>query len=230
MPKAETILLTGITGTAGSRFGAQMLRSGCKLLALMRDTTADSARQRIDRILAISDADAFAGGVEILRGDVCQPELGIDSDDCRLNEVGRIIHCTACVEFIETTDGLVRRTNVEGTRNALALARRLRVPFVHVSTAYVAGTRQGVVRADELDLGQGFNNDYERTKCEAEALARRWGEATGLPLVILRPSIIVGDSATGATVNFNTLYDFMQLFERLAPILGGDELRVDVRS
>jgi thioester reductase-like protein len=48
---------------------------------------------------------------------------------------------------------------------------------------------------DELAVGQGFRNDYERSRFEAELLVRRaMGE---LPCTVLRPSIVVGDSKTG---------------------------------
>jgi hypothetical protein len=63
---------------------------------------------------------------------------------------------------------------------------------VHVSTAYVAGRFHGIFKETDLDLGQGFRNTYEQSKFEAE---KAIGEAAGeLPLVIARPSIIVGDS------------------------------------
>ena len=61
-----------------------------------------------------------------------------------------------------------------------------------------------MVREDELDAGQRFRNTYERSKCEAEALVQ--ARAGDLPIVIVRPSIVVGHSRTGVTTSFNTLY------------------------
>jgi len=60
------------------------------------------------------------------------------------------------------------------------------------------------VREEELDVGQGFRNTYERTKCEAEKLVR--AAMDDVPTVIARPSIIVGDSRTGITTSFKTMY------------------------
>ena len=40
--------------------------------------------------------------------------------------------------------------------------------FGYVSTAYVAGTHEGEFTEDDLDVGQGFRNSYERSKFEAE--------------------------------------------------------------
>ena len=64
----------------------------------------------------------------------------------------------------------------------------------------------------DLDLGQGFRNTYEQSKFEAE---RAIGEAAdGLPLLIARPSIIVGDSRSGWTSAFNVIYWPMRAFSR----------------
>jgi nucleoside-diphosphate-sugar epimerase len=76
--------------------------------------------------------------------------------------------------------------------------------FTHVGTAFVAGDRNGTAYEDELETGQRFRNTYEHTKCEAERLVRdRMNE---LPIVITRPSVIVGDSRTGITTSFKALY------------------------
>ncbi len=74
----------------------------------------------------------------------------------------------------------------------------------YVSTAYVAGLRQGVVGPDELSFSAGFRNAYEQTKAEAEALVR--DVSSRFPTVIFRPSIIVGDSISGQTSAFNVIY------------------------
>jgi nucleoside-diphosphate-sugar epimerase len=103
---------------------------------------------------------------------------------------------------------------VEGTRNVVDFAascpRLERLSYV--STAYVAGEPRRLFQEDELDVGQSFRNPYERSKFEAERMLRR--RAAGLPLQILRPSIIVGDSRTGRTSSFNVLYGPLKAFAR----------------
>ena len=84
--------------------------------------------------------------------------------------------------------------------------------FTHISTAYVAGTHSGRFGEGDLDLGQDFRNPYERSKFEAEALVRR--RASSLPVQVLRPSIVVGDSRTGWTPAFNVLYWPLRAFAR----------------
>jgi nucleoside-diphosphate-sugar epimerase len=116
-----------------------------------------------------------------------------------------------------------RDVNCVGTARMLDLAAampRLK-RFVHVSTAYVAGDTQGPFGEDDLERGQGFRNSYEQSKFEAERIvAQRRDE---LPLVVARPSIVVGDSSSGWTPAFNVIYWPLRAFSR--GLL--DELPVD---
>ena len=101
--------------------------------------------------------------------------------------------------------------------------------FVHVSTAYVAGTRPGEFREDMLDEGQGFRNTYEQTKWEAEHLfADRAGDFDSL--AVARPSIVMGESDSGWTPAFNVLYWPLRAFARglFDQVPAKPEGRVDV--
>jgi nucleoside-diphosphate-sugar epimerase len=102
-----------------------------------------------------------------------------------------------------------RAINVEGTRRILEFgdlcARRGGLRRLgHVSTAYVAGGRRGAYGEDDLDVGQGFRNAYERSKFESEQLVRAHMER--LPIQVFRPSIVVGEQSTGWTPAFNVIY------------------------
>jgi thioester reductase-like protein len=102
------------------------------------------------------------------------------------------------------------RTNVGGTAGVLELARATGLRhFHHVSTAYVCGLREGVIREDELDVGQAFGNDYERSKVEAEKLVRSAGFLD--TVTVHRPSIIVGDSTTGWTSTYHGFFAGLHL-------------------
>ena len=98
--------------------------------------------------------------------------------------------------------------------------------IVHVSTAYVSGRHAGSFGEQDLDVGQQFRNTYERSKHEAERLLR---DAEDLPLAVARPSIVVGDSASGWTSAFNVLYWPMRAFERglLAEVPAREDSIVD---
>ena len=68
----------------------------------------------------------------------------------------------------------------------------------------MSGDRSGVVLEDELNAGQTFRNVVEETKARAEKLVR--AAMARVPMVVLRPSIIVGDSRTGEVDRFDGVY------------------------
>jgi len=148
-----------------------------------------------------------------LEGDVNQPGLGLKPSDREwaAQNCDRIIHNAAVLTF----EGKDRnedpwRTNLGGTQNTLDACRELGMLDMHyVSTAYVCGTRHGVIREDEFDCGQNFRNDYEHSKLLAEKTVR---EADFLKqLTVYRPVVIAGDSETGYTNTYHGLYTYLRL-------------------
>jgi len=133
--------------------------------------------------------------LRIVQGDIVQPGLGLTpSDSSMLASVNEVWHLAASTSFDDREMAAIYEGNVVGTQNMLAIAAGLPKlgRFVHVSTAYVAGTNPGPIAEDELPARGRFRNSYEATKWGAEQAVRQ----SGLPFVIFRPSIIMGDSQT----------------------------------
>ena len=213
------ILLTGATGFLGGELLARYAeRPSRPVYVLVRAASDEEASARIERTLAWLCGFGAGPNVIAVRGDLTQPGLGIDARrrDALAERITQVVHCAATVSF-ETSLEEARAVNVDGTRRLLELAaladRRGGLDcFSHVSTAYVAGTRRGTFAEHELDVGQGFRNAYERSKFETEQLVRAAGAE--LPVQVLRPSIVVGDSRTGWTPAFNVLYWPLRAFTR----------------
>ena len=185
----------------------------------MRAPDEAGARQRLDGVLArlYDEPPAAAARIRTVRGDLLQPGLGLSRPDHEwlMGSVERIVHCAASISF-ELPLEQARAINVGGVRRMLELAREIAARgslrrVVHVSTAYVSGRHAGEFGEHDLDVGQDFRNTYERSKHEAELLLR---EADDLPLVVARPSIVVGHSVSGWTSAFNVLYWPLRAFER----------------
>jgi thioester reductase-like protein len=213
MTNDELIMLTGSTGFLGARLVRELLERypRARLALLVRARTGQSGQQRIDAIVPAADR----ARVQVLGGDVAVENCGLESSAWqRLSgETTRVIHSAATVRFDHTLEE-ARAINVEGTRRVLdfaAAAPQLR-SMTYVGTAYVAGERSDLIREDELAVGQGYRNTYEQTKAEAEALVR--SRLASMPGVILRPSIIVGDSQTGATTSFKMMYWPLKIYAR----------------
>ena len=145
--------------------------------------------------------------VSLLMGDVVDMHFGLSGEEYqRLSSHATDLFHLASVSYLGASKDLIWRVNVEGTRNALELARDCAQlqRFNYFSTCYVSGDRVGVIAEDELDRGQGFRNAFEETKFHAEKLLQRMsGE---LPITIYRPSSIVGDSRTGEIDRFEGPY------------------------
>jgi long-chain acyl-CoA synthetase len=217
----ETVLLTGATGFLGMELLARLIeRDEVSVLCLVRADSDDAAQARLAEVIErlYDEPPAGAADVRAVAGDVSKPDLGLSatSRELILEHVTSVLHCAALISFDLTLEE-ARAVNTEGALRMLELGRELASRgglrrYVHVSTAYVAGEYEGVFRETDLDVGQGFRNTYEHSKFEAE---RAIGEACdGLPLVIARPSIIVGDSRSGWTSAFNVIYWPMRAFSR----------------
>jgi nucleoside-diphosphate-sugar epimerase len=230
MLKTDRILLTGITGAVGSWIAREALERGCSILALVRDKKDSAAREKTAGVLKTVGAEKYVNNVDLIRGNIGVDGLGIHNARSKLSGICAIFHCAASTKFDESIPGLSRLMNVQGTANVLKLAGRLDVPICYISTAYVAGRRQGIVKESETDIGQDFNNVYERTKCRAEVLVRKWADETGLPATIFRPSIVFGDSVEGRIARFNGVYNLLRFLDHIAPTIGGREIRAVAKA
>lgn len=215
------VLLTGATGFLGMELLARYLERGERTVyALVRaaDDAEAAARLRAAVHDVLPDAERYDDRPRAIRADLAEPGLGLTEAqrEALAEQVVEIVHSAASVEFTLPLEE-ARTINVEGTRSMLELAlltqRRggLR-RFSHVSTAYVAGTHRGIFGEDDLDLGQGHRNTYERTKWEAEKLVREHADL--LPLQVFRPSIVVGERDSGWTPAFNVIYAPLKAFAK----------------
>jgi dephospho-CoA kinase len=214
-------LFTGYPAFTAKRMIAKILTAEpeTRLFILARGKFADEAVQFVSTLPGTARA-------EVLVGDVCDMDLGLSSIEYRaLSREVTWIHHLAGIYFMGVDPETARQVNVVGTKSVLDLARdagRLE-RVVHWSTAMVSGDRRGTFYEEDLDAGQKFHNDYERTKFDAEKLVR--GAMRQLPITVMRPGIIVGDSRTGEIDKLDGPYYLMVLIATNAsglrlPLLG----------
>jgi len=187
------IFVTGAAGLIGGELCARLVARGHDVVALVRRTP----------IVRGNDGTIITA-LRTIPGDVTADLMGLTPEPCDL-----VIHCAASLEFNAPEEEL-RAVNVEGTRNALAYARAAGARFLHVSTAYVCGLREGQIMEGPVPEGTQFTNRYEASKAAAEAVVA----ASGIPFAVARPSIVLGDSATGAIRDFPSLCNVFRLMAR----------------
>src|SRR5438876_4427641 len=93
--------------------------------------------------------------VVVRGGDIAETDLGYDEELAQsiAGDIDIIINSAGNVTFNPTLESGLR-TNVVGTQNVIAFARRMKRPaLVHVSTCFVAGNRSGAVWESDPVLG-----------------------------------------------------------------------------
>jgi len=145
-------------------------------------------------------------------GDITEPMLGL-AEPAYLKlaaEVDAVIHCAAVTDF-NRSDGSLEATNVAGTENVAAFAAAANAVLYHVSTAFVHTTADG----DRGHTAVG----YASSKSAAEELLR----SSGVPHVILRPSVVIGHSVTGEIAAFQGLHQVVAgMFAGMVPMIPFD--------
>ena len=145
-------------------------------------------------------------------GDIAQPMFGLaEQVYVKLAaKVDAVIHCAAITAF-HRGGGSLEATNVAGTEHVAAFAAAANAVLYHVSTAFVHTTADG-------DRGRTAVG-YAASKSAAEQVVR----SSGVPHVILRPSIVIGDSVTGEIAAFQGLHQVVAgIFGGIVPMIPFD--------
>lgn len=192
--RKHTLLLTGGTGVIG--------------------------RALIDELAAELDIVCLRGSRPIndprvteFAGDFAQRTLGLSSADYdRLaHRVDVVLHGAAVTKWNADPEQL-RAVNVQGPAAMLRLAADAGAPLYHLSTAFVTRRKP----SDERFAGLAA---YMESKVDAEELVR----ASSVPTVIVRPSVVTGDSRDGRMAAFQGLHRMMgSLVRGTLPVLPGE--------
>jgi thioester reductase-like protein len=205
----EVVLLTGFPSFGAKKMCEELLRpvpdgADKRVLvhAIVRAKFAAEARAVLDE-LPLEQRSR----VQLVEGDAAAMDLGLSGAEFRslAKEIDRIHHC-ASVSYLGVDRTTAEQVNVAGAHEILEFAQACEALkcLVFHSTAQVSGDRTGLVLEDELNKGQSFRNTVEETRARAEKMMR--AAMPRLPIAVLRPSIVVGDSATGEVDRFDGPY------------------------
>ena len=203
------ILLTGATGLIGGAVLHQALSrdDDATWVCLVRCTSVEQGRQRIAaRLARFTDAftaQRLARKIEIVPGDFTRADL---DNDPRLDDCTHVLHLAADTSW--WGGERVFRTNHDGT---LALARRAQAMpglerFLHVGTAMICGAdapslvEETAYPAADARHIVGYTESKAATETSLAALF------PDLPIVVARPSIVVGHSTLGAAPSSSILW------------------------
>ncbi|MFI6762864.1 SDR family oxidoreductase [Micromonospora sp. NPDC050417] len=197
MTAVRTVLLTGASGVIGTALIPHLAPA---------------------HVVALVHRTACPGANESVAGDITAPRLGLDpaSYASLASRIEAVVHCAAHTGFVGGPQ-MAQDVNVAGTRQVTAFAEDAGAPLYYVSTAFVARaelTRQSLGH-DSGDAA-ARPEDYLDSKRAAEQVVRD----SGVPSVIIRPSVVIGDSRTGAISRFQGLHDISTvLLRNVLPLL-----------
>jgi nucleoside-diphosphate-sugar epimerase len=166
----------------------------------------------LDVVCLVHCSPVSGPNVTTARGDIADPMLGLAPHAYAelAAKVDAVIHCAAVTSF-NRTDGSLEETNIAGTEHVAAFAAAANAVLYHVSTAFVHTTVDG-------DRGRTALG-YASSKLAAEQLVR----SSGVPHVIIRPSVVIGDSATGEIAAFQGLHQVAAgMFAGMVPMIPFD--------
>ncbi|WP_102692848.1 SDR family oxidoreductase [Rummeliibacillus pycnus] len=223
---------TGFPGFIASRIILEAFEKNQykRIYAIVLATQFDKAEQEKKSILSqFPDKE-----IVLIEGDITLPQLDLsDETMIMLQEQVEVVWHLAAIYDLAVPRPIAWKVNVHGTEMMNLFVEELPhlKRYMYFSTAYVAGTRIGNLLETELIRPEGFKNFYEETKFEAELLVETLKDH--IPVTIIRPGIVRGDSKTGETIKFDGPYFLLNMIERLKklpliPYIGHSTSKINV--
>lgn len=223
-----TVLLTGANGYLGRFLCLEWLQrldaAGGRLICVVRGSDAAAARARLDEVFDSGDPElarhyrALADRtLEVLAGDIGEPNLGLSEPDWRrmAETVDLIVHPAALVNHV-LPYGQLFGPNVVGTAEVIRLALTTTIkPVTYLSTVAVAAQVAPEVFTEDGDIREvsavrsvddGYANGYGNSKWAGEVLLREAHELCGLPVAVFRSDMILAHSRYAGQLNVPDMF------------------------
>ncbi|MDZ5712952.1 SDR family oxidoreductase [Jeotgalibacillus haloalkalitolerans] len=206
--------VTGFPGFIGEKLLRKWLNEKDEkhIYLLVLPSMQQKAAERIEKI---RNEIKTTSTIHIVQGDITKSNMGLSSTVSAYlkDKIHYVWHLAAAYD-LAIEKPIAYRVNVTGTYHVNEWVKSLSdlKRYIYFSTAYVAGRRTGVIKETELIRPDHFRNYYEETKFEAEVLVDQLKK--DMPVTILRPGIVKGDTVTGETSKFDGPYYLLNIFDK----------------
>ena len=188
------ILVTGGTGLVGSHLLYFLLRENAQVRAIHRKNSNIAAVKKVFALYN-SEVDSLFNKIEWIEADIADIPALTEA----FNNITKVYHCAAFVNFDPSKYKTLKKANLEGTENLVNLCITNNVKKIcYVSSVATFGSNpNGVLITEETQWNPDEkNNVYAITKYGAEIEVWR-GTQEGLDAVIVNPGVILGISPDG---------------------------------
>ncbi|KAF9592125.1 hypothetical protein IFM89_012554 [Coptis chinensis] len=182
--RGKVFLITGATGFLAKVLIEKILRTVPdvgKIYVLMKAKDKEVAMERLKKEIINTELfkrvhqshgkshQAFMlNKLVAVVGNVCESNLGMEVDlaDSLVNEVDIVVNSAGNTTFDERFD-VSLSTNTLGPCRVLSFAKKCKklLVFVHVSTAYANGERQGVILEKPFSIGDSIAREKASLEC-----------------------------------------------------------------
>jgi len=236
-----TILLTGATGTLGSRILFSLLEEKFQeiehIYLPVRERKSKTPQSRIAVMLASSFApDFIKKNIEaILYKITVVPADKLLSPITFLGKakITHFIHSAGLVNLSTAPEAKeeIFEENLEFTKRIFNTYKDLIGKFIYISTAFSVGNMEGIIPNDYLSSEpKAHRNHYEASKYATEKYVMQAGKESGIPVQILRPSVLGGnimDTPSFFISKYMVFYLFAKFFHRNT---SEDSIRITANS
>lgn len=172
----QTVLVTGPCGLLGNNIVRELLKRGYKVKAFIHQVNIKSLDElELDRIY----------GDILSEQEVIEAAKGADY----------IIHAAANTSIWPYRSEIIRRVNIDGTKNVIkaALHHKIkRLVSIGSATSFGNGTLENPGTEKSKFTADRFGLDYIDSKHEAQNIILRAVEEDDLPAIILNPTFMLG--------------------------------------
>jgi nucleoside-diphosphate-sugar epimerase len=193
-PMRKNVLLTGASGFLGNLIALSLLKDGrSRVVAPIRN---EAGRQNlIEKIQEEAHAEGLSNELDynlIETVPLVSGEKNFLKEALKDYEIDEVINCAGSVAYFDSKS--LHEGNVGLTNDLIEIAQEKKVDrFTFLSTAFSSGYVEGLVKEAAHSEALSDPTEYTVSKRTAENAIIE----SGLPYIIARPSIVIGDSRDG---------------------------------
>jgi len=231
----KNILLTGATGFLGVYILSELLKNQENTIyCLVRAKSQEEGKERVKDTMREYNLliDDFDNRVEIILGDLAQPNLGIDQDiyNKLSKTITHIYHSASYLNSMVSYE-ILKEVNVGGVKEVLKFASN-EVPkkIEYISTADVFSYKSQPIATEQTPLKEQIHyssNGYASSKFIAEAVLHLAKER-GFDINIYRVGLITGDTKIGKNEKSQWFYNLIDSIRKIDCMIDINDFEISI--